>query len=80
MYQNPLYYIFQQSSLVFCNEFSCMLVPYMSQVLISLQILGGGGSTKRQLISSVAHDALQSIVCLNICTFIIVSLQLVPYN
>lgn len=41
----------------------------MSQVLVSLQILGGGGSTKRQLIFSVAQDALQSIVCLNICSF-----------
>lgn len=32
---------------------------------MSLQILGGGGSTKRQLIFSVAQDALQSIVCQN---------------
>ncbi|KAF3324727.1 WASH complex subunit 7-like protein [Carex littledalei] len=43
------------------KDMDTKLMDSLSLVLMSLQILGGGGSTKRQLIFSVAQDALQSI-------------------
>ncbi|KAJ4775130.1 WASH complex subunit SWIP [Rhynchospora pubera] len=48
------------------RDMDTKLMDSLSLVLVSLQMLGGGGSTKRQLIFSVAQDALQSIGHLDI--------------